>query len=34
MIIDNYTEFEEQLKEEEKVNFLIADNFGTVKVDG
>ncbi|NOR47859.1 MAG: hypothetical protein GQ533_07420 [Methanosarcinaceae archaeon] len=34
LIIDNYTEFEEQLKEEEKLNLLIAENLGTVKVDG
>ena len=32
LIIDNYTEFEEQLKEEEKLNLLIAENLGTVKV--
>jgi len=34
LIIDNYTEFEEQLKEEKKLNLLIAENLGTVKVDG
>jgi hypothetical protein len=34
LIIDNYTEFDEQLKVEEKLKLLIAENLGTVKVDG
>ncbi|MBW2739935.1 MAG: hypothetical protein JRE64_14065 [Deltaproteobacteria bacterium] len=34
LVIDNYTEFDEQLKEEEKLKLLIAENLGTVKVDG
>ncbi len=35
LIMDNYrTVFEEQLKEETRLNALIAENLGKVKVDG
>ena len=33
-LIDNYTEFEGQLIEEKKLNLMIAENLGTVNVDG
>lgn len=35
LTMDNYsTEFDEQLKEEAKLNTLIAENLGKVKVNG